>query len=787
MPERRHRKPVNGKPLQPARDRYAPSAWAVLRTAALGGTVAFFVGASPAGSLDGEPAPNIVVTPDCPTTPGFLPDGRPCVIGPAAGDPAPPAPPSSAQEDPPPAATPPPETKPGDPPPAPPPPAPAPVKQKGKREERKVVARDDTPSTPTRVGPKRTERSEPDPERRTRKPKRRRPKPAADPGPASTGSAGLPALSFNPPSAARPVPDVLLDRFPIPPFLLPIYQAAAVEYEVPWQVLAAINEIETDYGRNLNVSSAGAMGWMQFIPSSWKAYGVDANDDGRKDPYNPVDAIFAAGRYLKAAGAKDDLRRAIFAYNHADWYVDSVMLRAKLIRALPEDLVGALTGITQGRFPVTGRTSYPKQAGPEGITLDARDGASVIAVNDGVVKRIGQSKKLGQYLVLQDVYGNRYTYAHLGEVSRRYAAPKTPGPEDLRDVEAEHADGHAEEHDPRPTGPASAGSQPRRPAAGEPRKVLVRVAKERLFAHPSRPAAYEAGGRHQIEQYAEPLPEDASLSQYFVADFPIKREDLVLRTLREGAQVVGGTVLGRTAKRRLRFRVRPAGKGAPAVDPRPILDGWRLLEDTEVYRGKAFRTMGVRNPSIGQLMLMSKEGLVRRVLADKRIDIYECGRRDVATGIVDRRVLITLAYLAASNLKPRVSALQCGHSYYTSGGSVSWHSSGNAADIASINGTPILGHQGKGSITDVTIRRLLTLQGTMRPGQIISLMTYAGHPNTMSMSDHADHIHVGFQPRNAGLTTAAGGSAQILKPKQWTRLVKRLGRIDNPRLKGAAN
>ena len=97
---------------------------------------------------------------------------------------------------------------------------------------------------------------------------------------------------------------MLLDRFPIPPFLLPIYQAAAMEYEVPWQVLAAINEIETDYGRNLNVSSAGAMGWMQFIPSSWKAYGVDANDDGRKDPYNPVDAIFAAGRYLKAAGPR---------------------------------------------------------------------------------------------------------------------------------------------------------------------------------------------------------------------------------------------------------------------------------------------------------------------------------------------------------------------------------------------------------------------------------------------------------------------------------------------------
>ena len=114
------------------------------------------------------------------------------------------------------------------------------------------------------------------------------------------------------------VPNFFINKFRIPPFLLSIYQAAGIQYGVRWEVLAAINEIETDYGRNLNISSAGAMGWMQFIPSSWKTYGVDANGDGKKDPYNPVDAIFAAARYLKAAGAEQDLRRAIFAYNHAD-------------------------------------------------------------------------------------------------------------------------------------------------------------------------------------------------------------------------------------------------------------------------------------------------------------------------------------------------------------------------------------------------------------------------------------------------------------------------------------
>jgi cell wall-associated NlpC family hydrolase len=72
---------------------------------------------------------------------------------------------------------------------------------------------------------------------------------------------------------------------------------------------------------------------MQFMPASWEAYGVDGNRDGVKDPYNPVDAIFAAARYLKAAGADTDLRGAIFAYNHADWYVDQVLDQAASYRA----------------------------------------------------------------------------------------------------------------------------------------------------------------------------------------------------------------------------------------------------------------------------------------------------------------------------------------------------------------------------------------------------------------------------------------------------------------------
>ena len=76
-----------------------------------------------------------------------------------------------------------------------------------------------------------------------------------------------------------------------PAFLIPIFKAAGRKYQIPWQVLAAINLIETDYGRDLSVSSAGAVGWMQFMPGTWRMYAVDASGTGQPDPYDPRDAI----------------------------------------------------------------------------------------------------------------------------------------------------------------------------------------------------------------------------------------------------------------------------------------------------------------------------------------------------------------------------------------------------------------------------------------------------------------------------------------------------------------
>ncbi len=647
-----------------------------------------------------------------------------------------------------------------------------------------------------------------------------------------------PTMSLALPGAAPiGVPNFFIDKFRIPVFLLPIYQAAGIEYGVRWEVLAAINEIETDYGRNLNISSAGALGWMQFMPQTWKLYGVDANGDGRKDPFNPVDAIFGAARYLKAAGADSDLRKAIFAYNHADWYVDSVLMRARLIGGLPSDLVGSLSGLTQGRFPVYAKARYADDLGERraaksaaakaakgakgankpvnaalpvesdatrrGIDIFAAPGSPVIAVADGRIVSVGKSKRLGRFVSLVDAYGNTYTYGHLKKVAERVPVPKQH-PQSKTAVASEL---ELPKADPKPTVAASAGrptsrrpqlsASPPKGAAKAPAGLKATasasasavVGKERLFAHPARRNVLGLGGARQLAEQESALTADETLKSYLTGSVGLAANDYVLKSLIPGRRVLAGTILGRigTLSKRsaphMHFEIRPAGRGAPRVDPKPILDGWKLLEATAIYRARGTNVLastGADAASIGQILLMTKEQLAQRVLANPRIEMYACGRRDIQAGSIDRRVLATLEFLAASGLKPTVTSLQCGHSRLTTSGNVSEHSVGSAVDIAKVNGIPILDHQGEGSITDIAIQRLLTLQGTMKPHQIISLMTYPGTDNTLALPDHADHIHVGFAPEYAPGNPATPQADAVLKPSQWVKLIDRLGQIDNP-------
>ena len=113
--------------------------------------------------------------------------------------------------------------------------------------------------------------------------------------------------------------------------LLRHYRAAERRFGVPWRVLAAVNFVESAFGRMRNNSTAGAQGPMQFIPSTWAAYGMGG------DVRDPRDAIMGAANYLHASGAPGDLRGALYAYNPSSLYVDAVLAYAERIRRDPRN------------------------------------------------------------------------------------------------------------------------------------------------------------------------------------------------------------------------------------------------------------------------------------------------------------------------------------------------------------------------------------------------------------------------------------------------------------------
>ncbi len=657
--------------------------------------------------------------------------------------------------------------------------------------------------------------------------------------------------------------DQALAFYRIPLFLLPIYKAAAVQYGVPWQILAAINEIETDYGSDLSVSTAGAVGWMQFEPSTWLQYGVDALNAGYADPYNPVDAIFAAARYLRAAGAATNLHAAILAYNHSEEYVESVLLRAKLISSYPKAVIATLTGLIDGRLPVTGKhiawealpieapspssatagaAAVPSTvaspsgtaAGATGATPTGAPGstpplsptaaaaaatsklatapapalqlvdllsapnASVVAVQDGRIVKLGDSHKLGKYLVLRDVYGDVFTYAGLGSIAPTYVLPKTPRVQVKSPVvEA------ASTRDPAPSQPASAGVQtpltlhvkaPLAPASTRHGEVSLPVATQeptpagmgrpRLFAHPGNPdaraaAAASAARKARIASAGQALP------------------------LRKGSVVASGTVLGRVSvppgakDGHLRFAIRPAGD-AETVNPGPVLSNWAQLQS-------ALHPQGAKasNPLLGatasDVFLLSKAQLERAVLSDPGITFDACARHEVAAGAVDRRVLAVLAFLSRSGLEPTVGALRCVQRQYTASTTPAADYSGGEVDISAINGTPIAGHQGPETITDLTVRALLTLPAEFVPHQIDSLMRYPGSPNTHASKADAGRIHLEFLPQPATATLDPAAAATVahsagsgrtapapvvttsaLSAAQWTQLMERVAALPTP-------
>jgi soluble lytic murein transglycosylase-like protein len=662
-----------------------------------------------------------------------------------------------------------------------------------------------------------------------------------------------------------------LGFYRIPLFMLPIYKAAAVQYGVPWQILAAINEIETNYGTDLSVSSAGAEGWMQFEPSTWLGYGVDALDAGYADPYNPVDAVFAAARYLRAAGASKNLRGAILAYNHSEEYASSVLLRAKLISTYPKGVVATLTGLVDGRVPVNGHklawTPLPAEtiaapssatgkasaasagkaakkgakrsakgagatpatpgasaavspsaaaagAGATGgkavpatilqqfVELTTAPSASVLAVQDGRVLQIGHSKRLGKFVVLRDVYGDVFTYANLGSVAPSYFVPK-PGATKGSSLAVKTAS----THDPAPSQAASAGTQP----------LTLQVKTPVKHTHAKKPAKGAGqiaipieesvpAGMDRTRLYAHPGNPDAKAAAVVAAARAARRNNAGHTVpLRKGAVVSSGTILGRVSAPKgaqaghLKFAVRPAGD-ASTVEAGPILANWAQLQKALHPEGSRERN-ALLGATASDAFLLSRSELERAVLSDPGITIYACGRHDISSGAVDKRVLALLTFLSRSGLQPTVSALRCGQSQFSSGGGLSAQYRGDAVAITAINGVPIARHQGPGTITDLTIRALLTVPAEYVPHEILSLMRYPGSANTHANRGYWNRISIAFAPASkpaalsAGATSKAAHSAKsgatasvplvttsTLSAPDWTALITRIGGLPVPKV-----
>jgi hypothetical protein len=680
-----------------------------------------------------------------------------------------------------------------------------------------------------------------------------------------------------------------LGFYRIPLFLLPIYRAAAIQYGVPWQILAAINEVETDYGSDLSVSSAGAEGWMQFEPSTWLQYGVDALDAGYADPYNPVDAIFAAARYLHAAGAAKDLRTAILAYNHSEAYAESVLLRAKLISSYPKSVIATLTGLVDARLPVTGKqiswgALLPVPASPSSATANAKavaaakaklgssgagaaaagsaaqnestaaaagsvpgsvpapsptaaasgaasgaekadapprfvelmsaPNASVVAVQDGRVLGLGSSHRLGKYVILRDIYGDVFTYAGLGSIAPRYRLPKVPSGALV--AAAKFSVAGATNSGGEASGGTAANADSASSSGGSPNSdapVTLRVKRAHAQTTPSQDSVPAGSAESvppatgKVRLFANPGNPDALAAAARVTTTTPAGGSGHGLALRRGSLVAEGTVLGHVlvphaAKDgHLRFAVQPAGDSG-SIDPRPVLANWKELDAALHPQGAKGQT-DLLGATASDVFLLSKSQLELAVLSDPGITLAARARHEVASGAIDRRVLAVLAFLSRSGLKPTVLALHRGPSLSTAAGhgSASDSDTGGAVDISEINGIPIAGHEGSGSITDSTIRTLLTLRGEYAPNQITSLMKYPDAANTLATRAHANAVQIDFQPSAAalGLTrgkaakaarSSASGKAPLspfvasptLSLAQWNELLARVGAIPAPKV-----
>jgi hypothetical protein len=201
----------------------------------------------------------------------------------------------------------------------------------------------------------------------------------------------------------------------------------------------------------------------------------------------------------------------------------------------------------------------------------------------------------------------------------------------------------------------------------------------------------------------------------------------------------GRTPSRRAALRRLAGELRRAGARGDAERAVERVGGTEFGQRVLALRNYN-RAVGLKALVIG--LERAKPALERRLLADRRVQIYTSGRDDLAAGRIDVRVTVLIRYLAVSFRQVTVSSLISGHRLFSRPGVVSAHVYGHAVDVSALGGLPIGGNQGLGSITATAVDSILRLPAELQPRQVISLLGFGGP--SFALADHFDHIHVGY-------------------------------------------
>ncbi|HZL54377.1 MAG TPA: hypothetical protein VFC22_02000, partial [Solirubrobacteraceae bacterium] len=496
-----------------------------------------------------------------------------------------------------------------------------------------------------------------------------------------------------------------------------------------------------------------------------------------------------------------------FAYNHSHAYVQSVLDRAELLSGEPAALVGSVTELAEGDFPIQLRyhASYRAASdptasdagstggsGPAGgspapapgavgaaaarhaaaAAIYAASGAAVVSAQDGTVTRIGHSRKLGRFVVIRNAFGDRFTYANLASVSAWHLSPKPPRPSAQilsAAVPSALAPG------PRPTkAPASAGAQR---SGSAPNKVFLTqhrharrhgataaakaplIATINLRSTPSAstlftPLVVLERDAARVPRKAPRVHRAALLAKYFTGAFGLRASQLELTPMRVGSHVLAGTILGRLT--------RVHGKRKPHL----LFELHRNSFGATPYFGP---NLHARN--VGGVLLTGQIDIERIVLGDRHVTLPACESSAIAAGNVDRRVLATLEVLVLHGIDPVVSGAWCSHDAHTRRGAPALLKTGNAIALTSLDGRPAVG-----AVASVASHALRTLHGDARPA--------------LSVHSVAGQLVIAFAPAREPQVLAVAASFTsgfALSASRWSQLDGRLSQIREPRVPTAVS